>query len=254
MNKLKSVTFTGLLCAILMTGCGSSLEADTNTIYVEKNGKITSVDVEAFDQSYYDETELETFVDEAVNAYNEENGKGAVKVEELSVEDGVATLKMQYKTAEDYAGFNGIEMYQGSVVQAVAAGYGFDTDFVRVSDQTVAGNASKEEIYSQDDVKVVVIRAKNIDVKVDGEILFVSCENVELKGNNTISIQTGSWLGERPVEEEVVEVTETTEAIVEETETEEAISAEITVDSSVEPETEDDGSFETDVYTYIIYK
>ena len=73
MNKLKSVTFTGLLCAILMTGCGSSLEADTNTIYVEKNGKITSVDVEAFDQSYYDETELETFVDEAVNAYNEEN-------------------------------------------------------------------------------------------------------------------------------------------------------------------------------------
>ena len=40
------------------------------------------------------------------------------------------------------------------------------------------GAATKQDIYSEDDLKVAIIRA-NTDVKVDGEICYVSCLNVE---------------------------------------------------------------------------
>ena len=72
-----------------------------------------------------------------------EHGKSAVKLENLSVKDSTATLKMKYKTPEDYTGFNGIELYEGKVVKALAAGYDFKTDFVSVEDGKVTGTATK---------------------------------------------------------------------------------------------------------------
>lgn len=134
----------------MLAGCGKSLDADTDTVYVQKNGTVLSVDVETLDKDYYDETELKDYVTDAVSTYTGEHGKSAVKLENLSVKDGTATLKMKYKTPEDYTGFNGIELYEGKVVKALAAGYDFKTDFVSVEDGKVTGTATKEEIYSGD--------------------------------------------------------------------------------------------------------
>lgn len=130
------------------SGCGI-----LDTVYVQKNGTVLSVDVETLDKDYYDETELKDYVTDAVSTYTGEHGKSAVKLENLSVKDGTATLKMKYKTPEDYTGFNGIELYEGKVVKALAAGYDFKTDFVSVEDGKVTGTATKEEIYSGEEFK-----------------------------------------------------------------------------------------------------
>ena len=91
-------------------------------------------------RSYYDETELKEFVDSAVDEYNTENGKNSVKVDDLTVEDGTAKLRMDYETVDDYTAFNGVELYEGKIVQALAAGYDFDTDFAGVDkDGSVTG-------------------------------------------------------------------------------------------------------------------
>ena len=58
MKRLGCIGLTIMICAGMLAGCGSSLEADTNTVYVSKHGKVVSMDVEQLDQSYYDETEL----------------------------------------------------------------------------------------------------------------------------------------------------------------------------------------------------
>ena len=50
-----------------------------------------------------------------------------------------------------------------------------------MEDGKVTGTATKEEIYSGEDLKVVIIKA-NRDVKVDGTICYVSSENVKLTG------------------------------------------------------------------------
>ena len=72
----------------MLAGCGKSLDADTDTVYVQKNGTVLSVDVETLDKDYYDETELKDYVTDAVSAYTGEHGKSAVKLENLSVKDG----------------------------------------------------------------------------------------------------------------------------------------------------------------------
>lgn len=234
----------GVLIGIsLLAGCGKSLDADTDMVYVQKNGTVLSVDTETLDKDYYDETELKDYVADAVSVYTEEHGKSAVKLEELSVKDGTATLKMKYKTPEDYTGFNGIELYEGKVVKALAAGYDFNADFVSVEDGTVTGTATKEEIYSGDNLKAVIIKA-NRDVKVDGTICYVSSENVKLTGNDSVSIREGYSLNGADSEN----INNETESV--------GGTSEIS-DTDVNDDTvyvKDNGAFETDVYTYIIYK
>lgn len=225
------------MCAGLLVGCGTSLEGDTSVVYVEKNGTILSLDVEQFDEDYYNAEELTDFVNEEVSAYTQENGNSSVKMEELTVDGGTARLQMKYKTADDYSAFNGIELYQGKVIDALAAGYVFEGDFASVEEGKVTGAASKQDIYQEQDLKVVVIRA-NTDVRVEGEICYVSCENVELTGTDSVSIREEYYLDNGMLES----VAETTE------QAEESEPVEIPVEIDKEE------PIETEVYTFIVYK
>ena len=106
-------------------------------------------------------------------------------------------------------------------------------------------NDSGEEIYSGDDLKAVIIKA-NRDVKVDGTICYVSTENVKLTGADSVSIRDGYSLNSDNVSDE--NDSGGTENV--------GGSTEIS-DTDVNDDTayvKDDGAFETDVYTYIIYK
>ncbi len=228
-----------LLCAGMLAGCGKSVEADASLVYVDKKGAVTSVDVESLDVNTYDETEFEAFVDEAVEEYNAVNGKNSVKSEGITVEEGVAKLQMKYKTAEDYAAFNGIEFYAGTVVDSLAAGYTYDTDFVKVEDGTATGTASKQEIYAEEGLKVVIIRA-NTNVQVEGKICYVSTENVRLAGPDSVSIRDGYT----PQAGAYTAGTEDGGAEVSGTENAGDAAAGV----------KENGSFETQVYTFIVYK
>lgn len=224
-----------LLCAGMLAGCGKSVEADASLVYVDKKGAVTSVDVESLDVNTYDETEFEAFVDGAVEEYNAVNGKNSVKSEGITVEEGVAKLQMKYKTAEDYAAFNGIEFYAGTVVDSLAAGYTYDTDFVKVEDGTVTGTAAKQEIYAGEGLKVVIIRA-NTNVQVEGKICYVSTENVRLAGPDSVSIRDGYT----PQDGAYTAGTEDGGAEVS--------------GGDAAAGVKENGSFETQVYTFIVYK
>lgn len=207
MKRFLSAGLCMILCAALLAGCGTTaLEADTSTLYVSNKGTVTSLEVETFEQDYYDAAELESYVNEAVDTYTAENGKGSIKVEELTVDGQKAKLRMKYKTTRDYTQFNGIELYQGTVLETLEAGYTYEGDFVKVEEGKTAGTVTKQEIYKEEGLKAVIIRA-NMDVKVDGSICYVSSENVSLTGEDSVSIRE-----------------------------------------------EGNDSFETEIYTYIIYK
>lgn len=267
MKRLLCACLCILLCAGLFSGCGTTLESDTTVVYVDEKGAVISLDVEELDQDYYDQTELEAFVTDAVKKYTAEHGKDSVQLQDLTVQDGIAKLKMKYKTAEDYSDFNGIELYQGKTVACLAAGYPFDVDFVKVEAGKVTGAAAKQDIYADTELKVVIIKA-NTDVKVAGEICYVSTENVNLTGTDSVSIREGYSLGGGTAEEvmgvvsnESIDGTETAgDALTEETEgasednvTEEISATEFEIDT-FQALLAGSGSFETEVYTYIVYK
>ena len=185
MKKIICVGFTMILCMGLLSGCSKKTDVDTSTVFIEKKGKITSVDVEALDKEYYYEAELESYITDHVNDYTSENGN-TVEMASFTVTDQVAKLQMQYDSYEDYTAFNGIELYDGTVVEAEAAGYDFDTDFISASDEDTK-KVSKDDVLADDNNKVVIIKA-NVDVKVDGTILYVSKENTKVTEKNKVSI------------------------------------------------------------------
>ena len=185
MKKIICVGFTMILCMGLLSGCSKKTDVDTSTVFIEKKGKITSVDVEALDKDYYDEAELESYITDHVNDYTSENGN-TVEMASFTVTDQVAKLQMQYDSYEDYTAFNGIELYDGTVVEAEAAGYDFDTDFISASDEDTK-KVRKDDVLADDNNKVVIIKA-NVDVKVDGTILYVSKENTKVTEKNKVSI------------------------------------------------------------------
>ena len=189
MKKIIITVLAMLLCMGLLCGCGKKTNVDTSTVFIDKKGTVTSVDVEDLDKEYYDEEELESYITEHVDDFTEKNGDVVEKVS-FKVEEGTAKLQMDYDSCEAYTGFNGIELFHGTVVAAQAEGYDFETEFYSVDNEAEGGkgqSSTKEEVLADDDSKVAIIKA-NVDVQVPGKVLFVSAQNTKVTGKNTVSI------------------------------------------------------------------
>ena len=53
MKKFGQIVLVFLLSVGMFTGCGTSYKADESTVFVLKDGKIVSTDVENFDEKTY---------------------------------------------------------------------------------------------------------------------------------------------------------------------------------------------------------
>ncbi len=187
MKKFISISLAILVIAGLLTGCGKSLEADRDTVYIQKKGNVVSAAIADFDKDYYDEEELKNYIDERVADYQEEHGKNTVSIDEFSVEDGVARLFIKYSGCEDYQNFNEVTLFSGTIPQALAEGYSFEEDFTEIEDGEAAGSVKKDAVADLD-AKVIILSEK-VDVKVDGTIRYVSSKYTTMKAKDTVSIQ-----------------------------------------------------------------
>lgn len=187
MKKLFSISLACLIMAGLLLGCGKSLEADRDTVYVQKKGSVTSAAIADFDKDYYDEEELKKYVDERVADYQEQHGEDSVSIDKFSVEEGVAKLYINYKGYEEYQDFNEVTLFSGTVPQALAEGFDFNTEFTEIKGGEAAGTVSKDKI-TDTDAKVIILSEK-VDVKVDGTIQYVSSQYTTIKAKDTVSIQ-----------------------------------------------------------------
>lgn len=187
MKRMISISLVCVVIAGLLTACGDSLDAECNTVYVEKKGTVIGASIEKMDKDYYKEDELKEFIDEKVEAYQKDHEKDSVKVSDFSVKDGVAELFMKYAGYEEYQEFNDVTLFAGTVPQALAAGYDFDTKFTKVKDGKASGEVESSKV-TESDYKVVVLSEK-IDVKVDGTIQYISSDFTSIKANDTVSIQ-----------------------------------------------------------------
>lgn len=187
MKRIISISLACVMIAGLLTGCGNSLDVDCDTVYVEKKGTIIGAAVQKLDKEYYSEDELEEFIDTKEEAYQKEHDKSSVKVSDFSVKDGVAELFVKYAGYEEYQEFNNVTLFAGTVPQALAAGYDFDTKFTEIKDGKASGEVESSKI-TESDYKVVILSEK-IDVKVDGTIKYMSSDYTSIKADDTVSIQ-----------------------------------------------------------------
>lgn len=174
--------------SVLLGACGAKLDVQENTIALQRNGKILEAAVETFDQSYYKEDELNSYIQNAVDDYTAEHGKKSVSVTESKVEEKKAYLTLQYENAETFQDFSGIECFSGSIVEAQSAGYDFEQDFYPVTDgkadkKTVRGSSLLED----DGLKVLIVK-ENSDLIVPGKIAYVSTEGTEVTSEKQVNV------------------------------------------------------------------
>jgi hypothetical protein len=122
-----------------------------------------------------------------------------VESKSVQVSDGEAKVVMEYSDYAEYASFNGVDFFVGSVVQAMAAGYPFDVDFYEITSEGAAQTESSDgaaasyqsversTITDNSDYKVLITEERG-DFKVNGTICYVSDPTAVLVDKGTVRL------------------------------------------------------------------
>lgn len=242
-----------LLAVYVFGSCGIDYEkADMNTVYVLKNGKIVSTDIEAFDEKTYNKEKLEAYIDDVVDTYNKENGEDSLKKKYYMVENDIATVVLEYANADIYEAVNAVEIFSGTIKEAQKAGYTFDTGFAKMVEGK-AVTATADDFVGGEDYKVLIIKS-NTKVVLPGEVCYVSTQNISKVGEDYVVIKDDCQLLTE-------ELSTDTEFGTEAEGSDESISEDelVSGDGNMifdfgEEEAEEQGSQYSEVLTYIIYK
>lgn len=238
---LVAILLIVIAAALFLSGAFGGENAERDSIYILENEKIVSTNIEEFDENNYNKSELKSYMNDVIKDYNRENGSGSVKQRSFKIKNGVATSVLQYKDADVFEDFYGRELFVGTIGEAIGAGYSFDIPFASVKGSTVT-ECTSEKFIGDDTYKVAIIKA-NTKVMVEGEISFISTENIAEVGRDYVLIKEGAVL-----EMEAVENTESTEVVSEDDLLEDGG---LVFDFGEEEIVESEYS---ETYTYIIYK
>lgn len=119
---------TLVISIVLLSGCGEPKvpeNPEEEMIIISETGTVREILVESFDKDYYDIKELEAFVQEEVNLYNQkysQNQSTPVMVGKVSIlhsqdQGKCAKVEMTYLNCHAYAEYNEAILYYGSVAE-----------------------------------------------------------------------------------------------------------------------------------------
>lgn len=191
--RLSSKWKTGLLLSMVMlfvSACANGKGEDFTSITVQKDGTILSYIVESFEQDYYDGEELQqAILTEAAN-YNKTAGNGKINVEKIDVDGGVATVRMIYQEAGDYAGFNHIIFFVGNTEKA---GENYELNVVLSGTKDANDTVGRADILAMTDYKLLITDVQE-PVFLDGKAEYVS-DNVTVSNDRKNIQLSGDGLG-----------------------------------------------------------
>ncbi len=192
MRRIWYVVLGIFAAASIATACGSSFKPAESTVYVTDQGTVISADIEDFNEDYYDEEELNDYITESVESYVADNGDGSVEIDSFKIESSNdagsrARLNLTYASYIDYAQFNDVMMFAGTVSEAQQEQYELGQNFQKVEKEALAGSMDISEILDEEEWKIVIIR-ENTNVKVDGTVRYVSDGNAQPVGRDTVQV------------------------------------------------------------------
>lgn len=168
-----------ILGTLIFTGCTKDKKADTNTLYVQRGGSVIEAVVEELDKEYYDSKELKEWVQSEVDSYNKKNGKNKLKIRKNESDHKKAKVNIAYDTMEDYAKFNKLTAFQGTIADAQKAGYEFKGEFKSTSDKP---SITEAELDQSNDYKLLIL-SENQKLNMYKKILYVS-KNVKINNKD----------------------------------------------------------------------
>lgn len=191
--RLSSKWKTGLLLSAVMlfvSACANDKGEDSTSITVQKDGTIISYIVESFEQDYYDSEELQQAILTEAADYNKMAGSGKINVEKIDVNGGVATVRMTYQEAGDYAGFNHMVFFVGSTEKA---GEDYELNVVLSGTKDANDTVGRADILAMTDYKLLITDVQE-PVFLNGRAEYVS-DNVTVSNDRKNIQLSGDGLG-----------------------------------------------------------
>lgn len=181
---------SGIICGIgllmLASGCSGYKDYDKNIITIAKNGAVNETIQESFEEAYYIEEELLSSIEAEVASYNSGTEKEPVELKKCEVDEQIATVKMAYDTTADYASFNHVGLFHGTMSEFVESEYHAYAD---LKDMDGGEIPLSSLVASGEDYYVVALDMDCI-VEVKGNICYVS-EGVEVIAKKTADVTMG---------------------------------------------------------------
>ena len=188
-RKGKALIILASLITCLMTGCfGGNDDLNDTTLSISSKGEITHHIVESFDKSYYNEDELRTGINEQIEEYcNEKGDDSLIKLKDLKILDGVATADLIFKDYSDYAAFNEVDLFYGTIEEAIAADYPTDVTLKSVDDDETIGKYEFEALANNK----IIVTGESLIIKTPGKIAYTTA-NIDVIDKSTAKMASDS--------------------------------------------------------------
>lgn len=202
--KLNKYIMLTAAIAVLATGCGNKAETTApfspteSSIYVTREGKITSATVEKYENDYYTAEELKASAEEDLEAINGPAGAAAADsstqeklavVSECSVKDGTIKLLIDFKDANTYLQY--LDTFTDeedetvksldvtTVADGLSKGYLVDETFTKPGENK---EISSQEVMKQSDLYVAAVEGAAM-IQPEGKIQYISKNVTVVDGN-----------------------------------------------------------------------
>lgn len=176
-----SLTLLVLSLVFGLTGCGQKQNAAEAGLTIAKDGRITSVLVDSFEKDYYDIGELQEMIQLEISEYNREAGREGIKLESLELQEGKCVAVLTYQSAEDYAAYNEVPFFAGTVQEAMDAGVNLSVTLAEAGKDNTIGRA---ELSTMQDSHLVVWYG-DMPVTTPGKIRYYG-ENLQILNSKKI--------------------------------------------------------------------
>jgi cytoskeletal protein RodZ len=163
-------------------------KADTSTLILNSDKSIIFEEIEKNDE-LSSKKELSSYIKGIVKEYNSENGSDLVKVQDISVKNNKAYVRIKYKDYKTYADFTGHDVYSGTVKNALKKGYDFETSFYPVKSGKFGASVESDKITSSKKNKVLIV-PEAVNIRVDGKkIKYVSTDGTKYVSEDEIGVE-----------------------------------------------------------------
>lgn len=186
MRKFRIAVLTAV-AAMLLLGCGnksgatSTFSPTQSSIFVKRDGTVSSALVEADQKGYYDQGELKAFIESEVAAYNENLGEDQVTLTSCTIDRGLAIAQFSYASGANLCDFAKImedTANQVDILEVTTVSDGFVSGKVSDGvwkDAKNGANVSLDTVINKGDLKLVTVDGAAI-LQLEGKIRYYSGE------------------------------------------------------------------------------
>lgn len=164
-------------------------QPESTALQIAWDGKVTETIMDKLDEGWYSTDELQNTVAESVKDYNASHDADSITVTQFSAAGGAVRLVLSYKTGDDYASFNNLPYFDGSMLNAEMAGFLFSGTFNEIDKDSVSKKGvPNEEVLSHKEYDVSVADTGHA-VQVPGQIRYLSSNAEPVNSHTAVPVQ-----------------------------------------------------------------